>query len=289
MRTGRHPKPSSSNGTGGPTFVVERFGWGAPDRLEVAGTFSGLAAGTPGGAVLTVIGEDGAHRLPAIGHGENGSPADGALWAAEFAWLEAPVAFDRARLELGESLGVDLPAPGTATDGDPLAVELLEEAGEEGPPASDEPPEPAVVGGAAERLRLETQLLDQAELLEEARNAAQRAEAALERAESDLAAEREARAADAERFHEGLAQVRASAEEALAAAADERARKEELAQAELAELRERITNLEPASAERDEARAELDALRGELDDARGALAAAQDDAQALVDRLAGRR
>ena len=268
MRTGRHPKPSSSNGTGGPTFVVERFGWGAPDRLEVAGTFSGLAAGTPGGAVLTVIGEDGAHRLPAIGHGENGSPADGALWAAEFAWLEAPVAFDRARLELGESLGVDLPAPGTATDGDPLAVELLEEAGEEGPPASDEPPEPAVVGGAAERLRLETQLLDQAELLEEARNAAQRAEAALERAESDLAAEREARAADAERFHEGLAQVRASAEDALTAAADARARDEQQAKAELAEL---------------------DALRGELDDARGALAAAQDDAQALVDRLAGRR
>ena len=262
----------------GPAFVVERFGWGAPDRLEVAGTFSGLAGGTPGGAVLTVVGEDGAHRLPAIDNGDAEPPADGARWAAEFAWLEAPVAFDRARLELGTSLAVELPAPGTATGGDPLAVEVLEAAVEAEPPAPDEPPEHVVVGDAAERLRLETRLLDQAEQLEEARNAAQRAEAALQRAESDLAAEREARAADAERFREGLAQVRSSAEEALTAAA------------------ERISMLEPASAERDEARAErdearseLDALRGELDDARGALAAAQADAQALVDRLSGRR
>ncbi len=258
----------------GPAFVVERFGWGAPDRLELAGTFSGLEAETPGDAVLTVVGEDGAHRLPAIGNGDAGPPADGARWSADFAWLEAPVAFDRARLELGARLAVELPAPGTANGGDPLAVEVLEESSEAEPPAPDEPPvnevapEPAAVGGAAERLRLETQLLDQAELLEEARSAARRAEAAMERAESDLAAEREARAADAERFREGLAQVRASAEDALTAAADAQARDEQQAKAELAEL---------------------DALRGELDDARGALAAAQADAQALVDRLTRRR
>jgi hypothetical protein len=252
----------------GPTFMVERFVWGAPDRLEVAGTFSGLAAGTLGGAVLTVVGEDGARRLPAIGNGDAAPLADGAPWAAEFAWLEAPVAFDRARLELGASLAVELPAPGTATNGDPLAVEVLEEAVEA------EPPAPAVAAEAADatgRLRLEAQLLDQAEQLEEARTAAHRAEAALLRAETDLAAEREARAADAERFHEGLAQLRSSAEEAIA-------------------------KLEPASAERDaarielaEARSELVAVRGEVEDARGALDAARADAQALVDRLTGRR
>jgi hypothetical protein len=254
----------------GPAFVMERFGWGAPDRLEVAGTFSGLTIETPGGAVLTVFGEDGAHRLPAIDRSDDGAPADGAPWAAEFAWLEAPVAFDRARLELGASLAVELPAPGTATNGNPLAVEMLEEAAEPEPPATEAPPAPAA-GSPTERLRLETQLLDQAEQLEEARTAAHRAEAALLRAESDLASEREARAADAERFHDGLAQLRASAEEALAA-------------------------LEPASAERDaarielaEARSELDAVRVELDDARSALDSARADAQALVDRLSGRR
>lgn len=279
----------------GPAFVVERFGWGAPDRLEVAGIFSGLEIETPADAVLTVVGEDGAHRLPAIANGDAEPPADGARWAAEFAWLEAPVAFDRARLELGARWAIELPAPGSANGGDPLVVEVLEEsvdaepAATDEPPVTDEQPGPAVGGGAAERLRLETQLLDQAELLEEARSAAKRAEAALERAESDLAAEREARAADAERFHEGLAQVRASAEEALAAAADARARDEELVTAELAELRERISSLEPASAERDEARTELEQVREELDDARSALAAAHADAQALVDRLSGRR
>lgn len=255
----------------GPTFMVERFAWGAPDRLEVAGTFSGLAAETFGGAVLTVVGEDGAHRLPAIGNGDAAPLADGAPWAAEFAWLEAPVAFDRARLELGASLAVELPAPGTAMNGDPLAVEVLEEAVESEPPATEAPPAPAVAADAAGRLRLETQLLDQAEQLEEARTAAQRAEAALLRAETDLAGEREARAADAERFREGLAQLRSSAEEAIA-------------------------KLEPASAERDaarielaQARSELEAVRSEVEDARGALDAARADAQALVDRLSGRR
>src|SRR4051794_20677093 len=110
MRNGIH-RLRSGNRTDQPTFVVERFGWGAPDRLEVAGTFSGLTIGTPGGAVLTVYGEDGSHRLPAVDAGDAGSSADGAHWAAEFAWLDAPVAFDRARLELGTSLAVELPAP----------------------------------------------------------------------------------------------------------------------------------------------------------------------------------
>src|SRR5215211_7933171 len=125
MRYGKHGLRSSSDTMDGPTFVVERFGWGAPDRLEVAGTFSGLATETAGGAVLTVVGEDGSHRLPAIGDGHGDAPADGAPWAAEFAWLEAPVAFDRARLELGTSLAVELPAPGSATGRHPLAVEVL--------------------------------------------------------------------------------------------------------------------------------------------------------------------
>ncbi|HET8949979.1 MAG TPA: hypothetical protein VFN44_05700 [Solirubrobacteraceae bacterium] len=225
----------------GPTFVIERFGWGAPDRLEVSGTFSGLATETSPGAVLTVVGEDGPHRLPAIDQVDAEAPTDGARWAAAFSWREAPVAFDRARLELGTSLAVDLPAPGRENGGHRLAVEVLDEAE---PPAAEEPPAAADPAG---RLRLETQLLDQAEQLEEARAAAHRAEAALLRAESDLAAEREARAADAERFREGLTLVRSSAEEAI-----------------------------------EQSRSELDALRG-------ALAGAQADAQALVDRLSGRR
>jgi hypothetical protein len=193
----------------GPSFVVERFGWGAPDRIEVAGTFSGLETGTPGDAVLTVVGEDGPHRLPAVA---DGIAADGGRWEAAFAWREAPVAFDHARLELGTSLAVELPAPGAATDGDELAVEVLDDA-----------PEPAAAGDAGEQVRLEARLLDQ--------------------------------------LRQGLAQVRSSAEEALQAA-----------QLELAETR-----------------SELAGVRAELEDARAALDAARADAQALVDRLSGRR
>jgi hypothetical protein len=266
----------------GPTFEIERFGWGAPDRLEVSGTFSGLATETSAGVVLTVVGEDGPHRLPAIEQADAVAPTDGTPWAAAFSWREAPVAFDRARLELGTSLAVDLPAPGHGNGGDRLEVEVLEGADEPEPPpeaeeppeppAVEEPPEPPVATDPAGRLRLETQLLDQAEQLEEARAAAHRAEAALLRAESDLAAEREARAADAERFREGLTLVRSSAEEALAAAADARARDEDR-----------------TKAERDEAQAALELAQSELDALRGALAAAQSDAQALVDRLSGRR
>ena len=272
----------------GPTFMVERFVWGAPDRLEVAGTFSGLAAETLGGAVLTVVGEDGARRLPAIGNGDAAPPADGAPWVAEFAWLEAPVAFDRARLELGAGLAVELPAPGTATNGDPLAVEVLEEAVETEPTATEAPPAPPVAAEAADatgRLRLEAQLLDQAEQLEEARTAAQRAEAALLRAETDLAAEREARAADAERFHDGLAQLRSSAEEAIAKLEPASAERD-AARIELAEAR---SELEAVRGELEVVRAEVEDARGEVEDARGALDVARADAQALVDRLSGRR
>ena len=200
----------------GPSFVVERFGWGAPDRLEVAGTFSGLTTDPPGEAVLTVVGDDGPHRLPAIGSGEE-IAADGGHWAAEFAWLEAPVAFEHARLELGTSLAVELPAPDTTTDGDEIAVELLEAAAEDGSP------QPAGVGDVSEQLRLEARLLEQ--------------------------------------FRDGLAQVRSSADEAL----------------------------EAVRLELEEARSELEIVRGELDDAREALDAARTDAQALVDRLSGRR
>jgi hypothetical protein len=158
----------------GPSFVVERFGWGAPDRLEVVGTFTGLTEDTSGGAVLTVVGDDGPHRLPAIGAAED-QPADGSRWEAEFAWLEAPVAFDHARLELGTSLAVELPAPGEAADGDELAVEVLADA---------EPPEQAAVGADAQQLRLEARLLDQfREGLAQLRSSA---EEALEAAQLEL-------------------------------------------------------------------------------------------------------
>ena len=45
MTAGSHSRPASPNPRGDrPIFALERFEWGAPDRLELAGRFSGLEA-----------------------------------------------------------------------------------------------------------------------------------------------------------------------------------------------------------------------------------------------------
>lgn len=267
---GESRRPSLDSQGDGPTFALDRFEWGAPDRLELAGTFFGISDAPAADPVLTVQGPDGTYRLPAVPNGV-GSPADGDPWAAAFAWLEAPVAFDRARLELGAVLAVELPGPGEIEVGSSLPVEQHHE-GNGADPAPD-------AEGAAGRLRMEAQLLDAQQQLEEAHVAARRAEAELDRAHADLADERERAAADATRFRDGLATVRASAEEALGAAALARSQADEQARTEIAALRERVAALEPAAAE-------VDALRSELDLARTALAEARSGAQELLDRLA---
>ena len=284
MPAGGDPRRFPPDPVQSPTFTVERFGWGAPDRLVVTGTFSGLEAQPPARAVLTVFGDDGAHRLPAIDD-DGARTVDGDRLTASFAWLETPVAFQHARLELGTSLAVDLDDPEGAADGDPLPVQLLDAQDGEAPPAEETPRRTPDVNGAADRLRLETQLLEEAEQLEDARAAARDAEEALLRAQADLAAERERRATDAERFREGLATVRGSAEVALAAATEARAEADQQARSEISLLRERIAKLEPASAERDAARTELARAHEELDALRGALHATRERAQELLDGL----
>jgi hypothetical protein len=261
------PKPRDDH----PTFALDRFEWGAPDRLDVAGSFSGLKDPPAAEAVLTVDGPDGPHRLPAIEDGA-GPPADGAPWVAAFAWLEAPVAFDHARLELGPTLAVELPGPGQGEPGSSLPVSTA--AADDGPAGADHD-----AGGAAGRLRLEAQLLDARQELEETRVAARRAQEGLDRAQADLAAERRRAADDAERFREGLARVRATAEEAVGAAELARARAEQEAQTEIAALRERVAALEPAAGELETSRADLDAARSRLAEARTG-------AQSLLELLA---
>src|SRR5918999_2061009 len=93
------------------TFELERFVWGAPDRLEISGTFAGVGDPPAGSPLLVVRGNGDTHRLPAVLDSVSGPPADGHRWLAAFAWLEAPVAFDAAVLELGD-LVVELPEPG---------------------------------------------------------------------------------------------------------------------------------------------------------------------------------
>jgi hypothetical protein len=203
-------------------FEVERFEWQAPDRLEVAGRFHGLQKPPAETPVLVVSGGGVDHRLNAV---EESPVGEGEIWRAQFLWHEAPVGVEAAALELGPDIVVDLPPPGTATA-------LLR-------------PRRASAGDVG----LQTELLAAEQEMQELRSALERTEAELDRARSDVEAERSGRAADAERFREGLAQVRASAEEAVAAA-----------EAEVERLQQRMSAVQGVGREAGELRADAQRL-----------------------------
>ena len=95
----------------GATFELERFEWGAPDRLELSGRFIGLGGVSADAPMLVVVGNDRVHRLSAVPHSAAGPPGEGRRWQAAFAWHGPPVAFDVAELQLGPDLVVELPEP----------------------------------------------------------------------------------------------------------------------------------------------------------------------------------
>jgi hypothetical protein len=235
------PTTTQSRPANGRSFALQRFAWGAPDRLELAGTFAGLEAPPAGLPILVLTGPEQTHRLPAAAEDVSGTPENGRPWRAAFVWQEPPVAFDAAVLRLGDDLAIELPDP--VADGDGAGdVELA---------VRSEP------GEGAERIRLEVELLAEREELHAARSALRRTEEELGRAREDLRLERDERAADAVRFRDGLAQLRASAEDALAARDAElagvrgeldvavafREEAESAAQAEIAGLRERLDEM----------------------------------------------
>lgn len=233
-RGGNSSRPGADATDALPAFVVERFDWGAPDRLELAGTFADVDAEAISEPVLAVHGGDGVHRLPAVEQDGAAGPDGDGRWAAAFAWLEAPVAFQTAELELGGGLTVALPEPGATVAGAAIPLRPAH--------ASDDaaPAVPLDVEDAVHRLSQEAQQL----------------------------------------------------ERALAAAAGERARAEQHAQAEVATLRERVAELEQAAGDADEVRAErdealraLEAARGEVDALQRALGDARSGAQELLERM----
>ena len=194
-----------------PAFVVERFDWGAPDRLELAGTFAGVAAESVVEPVLAVHGEDGVHRLPAVEHDGAGGPDGDGRWAAAFVWLEAPVAFHAAELELGGDLTVALPEPGATIAGAAIPVRPAY-AGDDADGDADADADvaaPLDVEGAVHRLSQEAQQLERA--LAAAAGERARAE---QHARAEAAALRE-RVAELQRAAGDAAEARAERDEAL--------------------------------------------------------------------------
>jgi ketosteroid isomerase-like protein len=245
-------------------FALERFAWDAPDRLEVSGWFSGMPADArPTAPVLVVRGTDGTHRLPAVSMGASSLPEEGRHWEASFAWQEPPAPFDLAELDLGAGIVIELPEPRpeTRAPGDQLLEITRPEA-----------------GGGAEQLRLEADLVATQEELRETGSALDQTREQLARAREDLEAEHARHTADAERFREGLARVRDSAERALVAEQGTAQRLElELRRAhgELALLRDQLTQHERAGKELEELRADLETTRRRGDEAHARLREAQ--------------
>jgi hypothetical protein len=226
-------------------FALERFAWEAPDRLEVSGWFSGVYDAPSDPPVLVVRAGDQINRLSVVPDRRSATLQDGEHWSAAFAWRDAPEAFERADLEFGSELVVELPEPRPKRTrrGDRVLEVRRPLAEEEG----GAPP-------AAKELALETALLVAQEDVRELRAAVERAHVELTATREDLEAERRRRAEDAERFREGLERVRGSAEAALARAAGHGARQRAeigAARAEAEQLVARLAGLEDALAEQE--------------------------------------
>jgi hypothetical protein len=304
------------------TFVLERFGWPAPDRLEVAGRFDNLAPVPSEPPTLVLYGER-THHLEADPATLSGPPVDGAPWTATFAWHEPPAAFRSAELRFGEDVAVELPRlPGrsgarqivrvkqatleTATvpaaaaaaaddggpaaaahDGRPAEAPMIEEDGRgelhDGPVS------------ATDLVRSGRELLTAQEDARQARAALEQVQVALSRTQKDLDAERDGRRADAERFRNGLDRLQRLADEGAAA---EQRRAQELAgrltdaearataaERDVQELREALGATQEHMRALAAAAEETEALRAALDEARQEAQAASADAARTQARL----
>ena len=94
-----------------PAFVVERFE-SAGDRLEVAGHWRGLRGRRFVRPVLWLHHGESRRRLVAVLDHKPWAVAEGDTWIAAFPWDGEKLVADRAELEVGRELVVELPVPG---------------------------------------------------------------------------------------------------------------------------------------------------------------------------------
>ena len=96
-----------------PAFVVERFA-AAGDRLEVAGHWRGVRGRRFVRPVLWLHNGESRRRLVAVLDHKPWAADDGEPWFAAFKWDGGELDAERAELEVGRELVVDLPLPGGA-------------------------------------------------------------------------------------------------------------------------------------------------------------------------------
>jgi hypothetical protein len=283
-------------------FEVERFGWTAPDRLELHGRWTGIRGVRFVRPTLTLRAADGVRRALALLEHKPWAAEDGVEWVAAFPWRGEAPEFESAELAVATDIEIALPPPkraGAAATPRKRATARKDAAGVDTPPRERVVETPAADDALRAQLAGERAMVQRLRAeLDRARNAAAsssragereaearaRAEAERDaiRAERDeVATERDAAVAarDAARRdrdaldeeHRTASEARARELRAVAGARDAAAGRLEALERELATARDQIERL---GHELDAARRTPETLRHEL----AALAAARDAA-----------
>ncbi len=99
-------------------FELERFVFSDPGRIEIAGRWFGLRGRRFVRPVLILTTTSGTRRRAiALLEHKPWAAADGETWVAAFTWPEGSGDVERAELEVGPGMMVELPAPGAVTAG----------------------------------------------------------------------------------------------------------------------------------------------------------------------------
>jgi chromosome segregation ATPase len=252
-----------------PAFVVERFAV-VGDRVEVAGHWRDVRGRRFVRPVLWLHRGEGRRRLVAVLDHKPWAADDGEPWLAAFKWEGGKLAADKAELEVGRELVVELPLPGDrAPKRRPAKAR---------PPSELDRVREQLLSATKERTALQA-ALDEATVnadevtrlraeRDHAREEAERARADGERLVNDEYRQRERALQAAE-----AATVRARESEAARGLAE---RQLAAARAAHAKLEQRLTAAEPEIAR---LRAELAEAGDELDRLRTAAKAPRDDAE----------
>jgi hypothetical protein len=226
------------------SFTLFRFEHTAPRRLDLAGAWSGADRRDGAQPVLILHEPGGAHRLELV-TGVLGNPRN---WSAVFAWDGDPMTIERAELELGDGLRVNLPTSDFKRGRHRFERVQLPVV---------EPDRPAAPPHGTDVLAVHAAMVAAWEEAAEAQEEVARLRVDTERARGEARRERARREAESARLRESVTAVRRLAEEALQ-------RERETAQQGSAQVEELRAELAAARHELRQAREDAERLRGKL-------------------------
>lgn len=228
------------------SFGLERFESTGAGTLRVAGAWNGIGRRPLGEPTLILVGPQGSERMDAL----EGAPGNPRHWSATFPWGGDPATIQRAELELGGNLLIELPAPPSPVGHRRFGRTLI--------PVREVAPADVAVDG---------DLLSLHAAVVAARDDAAAALEALDSSQADLERERDAARRERSR-HEGESARLREAMEVLRSLAESSLEKERAATNQLtAEVNELEATLAAERADANALREERDAALSARDEA----------------------